>query len=141
MAIEEDLHILEHCGAINTHGALAKREYASGYYPAYVRDAEREVGLDRLVAAVKAALDAEWAHRLLCLCDVDSVDSLRLLDIIEDHGSAGDWWGVLFTHGQRMHPGRFERFAVRLITSGNCSLIECAAQYVTGFRSQLPPRA
>jgi hypothetical protein len=141
MTAKDDLHLLERCGAIRTHGALAKGEYPGGYYPAYVRDAADEVGIGTLCATVVNACDAEWAHRLLCLCDVDSVDSLRLLDIIEDHGSAGDWWGVLFTHGPRMHPGRFERFAFRLIKSGNCSLIECAAQYVTGFRSQLPPRA
>jgi hypothetical protein len=137
MTAKDDLHILESCRAIRTHGALAKGEYPGGYYPAYVRDAADQVGIGTLCAAVVNACDAEWAHRLLCLCHVTSAQREALLEVIELDGTAADMWGILFTHQKRLSAWRFERFSRRLIMSADRTLIGCAMQYVPAFRMLL----
>ncbi len=133
--IDDDVALLETCGAHTTRDHLKSGAYATGYYPAYIRDALQEIGRERLFAAVLASHDAKWAHRMLCLCDPDRGYTDRFIAIIHDFGWASDFWAVLFTHGRSMPCKEFERFAQLLVETGDQQMIYCAAAHVPGFKT------
>lgn len=131
----DDAALLEACGAHSTRDRLKSGTYANGYYPGYIRDALEEVGCERLFAAVLSVHDAEWAHRVLCLCDPDAEYADMFIAVIREYGRAREFWAVLFTHGRSMPRQEFERIGRLLIETGDKHMIYCATAHVPGFRT------